>query len=152
VICSVNSSRCIYKYLEIINDRNIMGRFNSTTYGDWVCHNPTSRCLVVRHLLDASWLLSGKRWLQQVLNFNGSSSLYWVVLLVVTFECQAYLPDLFRPVRSPSSNMASNPCSISRDLFPIGTGPPGYLPISSSGTPRLSSRPRSGQDSCSVDS
>jgi len=71
--------------------------------------------------------------------------------LVVPFGCQAYLPDLFRPVQSPSSNTASNPSSISRNLFPIGTGPPGYLPISSSGTPRLSSRLRSGHDSCSVD-
>jgi len=150
VIRSVNSSRCIYKYQKIINDRSIMGWFNSTSYGDRVCHNPTSRCLVVRHLLDASWLPSGKRWIQQVFNFNGRSTLYWVALLVVPFGCQAYLPDLFRPVQSPSSNTASNPCSISRDLFPIGTGQPGYLPISSSGTTRLSSRLRSGHDSCSV--
>jgi len=69
-----------------------------------------------------------------------------------TFGYQAYLPDLFRPLQTPSSNTASNPCSISRDLFPLGTGPPGYLPISFSGTPRLSSRLRSGHDSCSVDS
>ena len=134
------------------NWRSHIGRFNSTSYGDRVCHKPTSRCLVVRHLLDASWLPSGKRWVQQVLNFNGRSTLYWVVLLVVLFKCQAYLPDLFRPVQSPSSNTANNPCSISRDLFPIGTGPPGYLPISSSGTPSLSSRLRSGHDSCSVGS
>ena len=36
-----------------------MGRYNSTSYDDRICHNPTSRCLVVRHLLDASGLPSG---------------------------------------------------------------------------------------------
>jgi len=152
VIRSINSSLCIYKYLKTINDRSIIGRFNSASYGDRVCHNPTSHCLVIRHLLDASWLPSGKCWLQQLFNFIGISTLYWVVLLVVPFGCQTYLPDLFRPVQSLSSNTASNPCFISWDLFPIGTGPPGYLPISSSGTPRLSSRLHSGHNSCSVDS
>ena len=144
---SINSSRCIYKHLKIIIDRSNMGRFISTSHGDPVCHNPKSRCLVVRHLLEASWLPSGKCWVQQVLNFNKRSTLYWVVFLVVPFGCQAYLSDLFRPFQSPSSNTASDPCCISRDLFTIGTGPPGYLPISSSGTPRLSFRLRSGRDS-----
>ena len=137
MIRNINSSRWIYKYLKIINDRSIIGRFNSTSYGDRVCHNPTSRCLVVRHLLDASGLPSGNAgYGKRTISTEDRP------LLVAPFGCQAYLPHPFRPVQSPSSNTASDSCSIARDLFSIDTGPPGYLPISSSGTPRLSSAPQ----------
>ena len=43
-----------------------------------------------------------------------------------TFWMPSLLARPFRAVQSPSSNTASDSCSISRDLFSIDTGPPGY--------------------------
>jgi hypothetical protein len=106
---------------------------------------------MVRHLLDASGLPSGNVEYSKCTVSSEDRPLIEEYYSSYILDAKLICRTFFRHVQSPSSNTANDSRSISRDLFSIDTGKPCYLPISSSGNPRLCCWLRSRHDNYSID-